>query len=81
MLFMGKPLMLQKEDDRRIETLRKRLGIPTKVGVVRAGLRLLEDEATRRERIRRWRRAARLVAISSRAVNREFRQYSRLKRL
>ncbi len=77
---MGKPLMLQERDDRRIEELKARLGARTKVDVVRAALDLLEREAERRARILRWRRAAQAAAASSRAVNAEFRPHSRLKK-
>lgn len=78
---MGKPLMIQEEDDRRIESLKRRLGIERKVDVVRAGIVLLEREAERRERIRRWKRAATLVAPASREMNAEFQAHSRLKRI
>jgi hypothetical protein len=77
---MGKPLMIQEEDERRIELLKRRLGIRHKVGVVRAGIELLEREAERRERVRRWRRSAALAAATSREVNAEFQSHSRLKR-
>ncbi len=77
---MGKLLMLQEEDDRRIEALKAKLRAPTKVAVVRAGLDLLEREALRAARIKRWRRAVRLAATESRRVNAEFRSHSRLKR-
>ena len=77
---MGKPLMIQEEDERRIESLKRRLGIEHKVDVLRAGIDLLEREAERRERIRRWKRATALVARTSREVNAEFRAHSRLKR-
>ena len=78
---MGKPLMIQEEDERRIESLKRRLGIQSKVGVLRAGIDLLEREAERRERIRRWKRAAAVVASTSREVNAEFQAHSRLKRI
>jgi hypothetical protein len=78
---VGKALMIQEADDRRIESLKRRLGIDRKVDVVRAGIDLLEQEAERRERIRRWTRAAALAAPTSRDVNAEFRAHSRLKRL
>ncbi len=78
---MGKPLMLQEIDDRRIENLKKRVGLRTKVDVVRAGLDLLERDAERRMRVARWRRAARVVAASSREVNAEFRTNARWRRL
>ena len=77
---MGKPLMIQEEDERRIEMLKRRLKIARKVDIVRAGIALLEKEADRRERILRWKRAASLAARTSQEVNAEFRPYSRLKR-
>ena len=78
---MGKPMMIQEADERRIDSLKRRLGIERKVDVLRAGIDLLEREAGRRERIRRWKRAAALVAPTSREVNAEFQAHSRLKRI
>ena len=75
---MGKPLMIQEEDDKRIEQLRKRLGIKTKVQVVREALRLLEKDALKLERIERWKKAAKAVSKSSKAVLSDFMTYSRL---
>lgn len=77
---MGKLLMIQEEDERRIDSLKRRLKIARKVDIVRAGIDLLEKEADRRERIVRWKRAAALAARTSQEVNAEFRPYSRLKR-
>jgi hypothetical protein len=78
---MGKPLMIQEEDEQRIDSLKRRLGIRSKVDVLRAGIELLEKEVERKERIRRWKRAVSLVAKTSREVNAEFRSHSRLKRI
>jgi hypothetical protein len=77
---MGKPLMIQAADDSRIDALKARLHVPTKIGVVRAALDLLEQEAERRERVARWQRAARRAAATSRRVNADFRAHSRLAR-
>ena len=77
---MGKPLTIQADDDRRIERLKARLEIGTKIDVVRAGLALLEQDALRRDRLERWKRAAARVAADSARVNAEFRAHSRLKR-
>ena len=77
---MGKPLMIQEEDERRIDSLKRRLKIARKVDIVRAGIDLLEKEADRRERILRWKRAAAIATRTSQEVNTEFRLYSRLKR-
>jgi hypothetical protein len=73
--------MLQQADDERITALKKRLGAPTKIAVVRSALDLLERDAEKAERIARWRKAARLVAPESRKVSREFQRHSRLGRL
>ena len=77
---MGKLLMIQEEDDRRIDNLKRRLKIARKVDILRAGIDLLEKEADRRERILRWKRSVALVAKTSQEVNADFRPYSRLKR-
>ena len=77
---MGKPLMIQEDDDRRIEQLKRRLGIGTKIAVVRAGMALLEQDALRRERLEQWKRAAARVALGSARVNAEVRAHFRLKR-
>ncbi len=77
---MGKLLMIQEEDERRIENLKRRLGIRHKVDVLRAGIDLLEKEAERGERVSRWKRSTALVAKTSREVNAEFQTHSRLKR-
>ena len=77
---MGKPLMIQEDDDRRIQRLQERLGIRRKVDVVRAGMTLLEQEADRQTRVARWQRAAALAAPTSKVVNADFQTSSRLKR-
>jgi hypothetical protein len=73
--------MLQEDDAERIESLKKRLGARTKIDVVRSALDLLERDANRAEQVARWRKAVGLVARGSRAVLREFRPHSRLRRL
>jgi ATP-dependent Lon protease len=77
--FMGIPLMIQKEDNQRIELLKKDLCIQTKIDVVRAALTLLEKESERIKKIQRWKKAAKLVAKNSKKVNKEFQKYSRMK--
>lgn len=72
--------MLQEEDDRRIERLKRRTWARSKVDVVRAGLDLLERETEREARVRRWRRASATAAASSREINAAFRRHSRLAR-
>jgi archaellum component FlaC len=76
---MGKPLMIQQEDNDRIEQLKKDLGINKKIDVIRAALQLLENEAERIKRIKRWKHATKLVAKSSRTINKEFQRHSRIK--
>ena len=77
---MGKSLMIQEADDERLESLKKRLGLESKIGVVRAGIDLLEKEADRQDKLKRWRRAAALAAKTSREVNEDFRRYSEIKK-
>ena len=69
---MGIPLMIQEADNRRIENLKKDFGIHKKIEVIRAGLELLEKEAARIKRIKRWKQAAKVVAKNSREINKEF---------
>lgn len=76
---MGIPLMIQEMDNERIEALKKEFGIHKKIDVIRAGLKLLEHEAQRIQKINRWKRAARLVAKSSQEVNSDFQAHSRMK--
>jgi hypothetical protein len=76
---MGKPLMIQPQDDERIEHLKKDLKISKKIDVIRAALTLLENEANRIKRVQRWKNAARLVSKNSQAINKEFQAHSRLK--
>jgi len=76
---MGKPLMIQEKDDKRIENLKKDFGLHKKIEVIRAGLDLLEKESDHIKKINRWRRAAKLVAKSSEEINQEYQALSRIK--
>ena len=80
---MGKLVMIQEEDNRRIEILKKDFGIQKKIDVIRAGLGLLEKEARRLKRIKQWKKAARLVAKNSLQIHKEFQPHlsSRMKSL
>ncbi len=80
-IYMGRPLMIQEADDRRLEDLKKEMGAKTKVQVLRDALEVLEKNIEREKRVKRWKRAAVLVSKESAKVNKEFRPYSRLKRL
>ena len=76
---MGIPLMIQEKDNIQIEHLKKDLGISKKIDVVRAALALLEKEAARLKRIKRWKHAAKVVAKSSAEINKAFQRHSRIK--
>ncbi len=76
---MGVPFMIQEADNRRIENLKKGLGIHKKIEVIRAGLALLENEMLRSKRIKQWKHAAKLAAKSSHEINKEFQPHSRMK--
>lgn len=77
---MGQPLTIQPDDDRRLESLKKTLGARSKVEVLRRALDSLEENLLREKRLKRWNRAARLVADQSAAINREFQTKSLLKK-
>ncbi len=76
---MGKPLTIQKEDDAKIESLKKQLGLSTKIEVVRSALNLLQAEASRLSRVKRWQRAAKIVGDSGLEVQKEFSNSKRFK--
>ena len=78
---MGKPLMIQPEDDNRIESLKEQTGARSKVDVVRAALTLLEEDVKRSERVKRWERAAKVVGKSGLDVLKEFQTKERFKSL
>ena len=78
---MGKPLMIQLDDDKRIEDLKKKTGAKTKIDVVRAALTLLEHDVKRTEKIQRWQRAAKIVGRSGLDVAKDFQTKDRFKKL
>ena len=78
---MGKPLMIQPEDDNRIESLKEKTVARSKVDVVRAALTLLEEDVKRSERVKRWERAAKVVGKSGLDVLKEFQTKERFKNL
>ncbi len=78
---MGKPLMIQLDDEKKINELKEKLHAKTKIEVVRAGLELLSNAVSRKEKAERWKKAAALVADSSKEVNLEFQTHSRFKKL
>ena len=78
---MGKPLMIQPEDDNRIQILKEKTGAKSKVDVVRTALSLLEAAVKRAERIKRWERAAKIVGKSGLDVLKEFQTAERFKNL
>ena len=78
---MGKPLMIQPDDDNRIESLKEKTGAKSKVDVVRAALSLLEEDIKRSERVKRWERAAKVVGKSGLEVLKEFQTTERFKKL
>ena len=78
---MGKPLMMQPEDDNRIEVLKKKTGAKSKVDVVRTALALLEADVKRAERVKRWEKAAKVIGSSGLEVLKEFQTPERFKNL
>lgn len=78
---MGKPLMIQIEDDSLIERLKEKIGAKTKIEVVRSALALLEADVSRLERIKRWEKSAKIVGKSGLNVLKDFRASGRFKNL
>ncbi len=56
-------LKILEQDDKKIEQLRRRLGLKSKVAVVREGLQMLEQKIEREKKLQAYRRAARLAAV------------------
>ena len=77
---MGILLMLQEKDNERIEHLKKDFGIHKKIEVIRIALTLMEKEAQRINRIKRWKHASKLVAKHSHGINKEFQRHSLIKK-
>lgn len=78
---MGKPLMIQIEDDDRIEDLKEKTGAKSKVDVIRRALTLLEEDVMRSERIKRWEKAAKIVGKSGLSELKVFQTSGRFKNL
>ncbi len=76
---MGKPLIIQESDDKRIKFLKKAFGLHRKIDVIRAGLNLLEQEAEYIKRVKQWKHAVQLVVKSSQVINKEFQAHSGMK--
>jgi hypothetical protein len=77
---MGKPLMIQEHDDKKINELKEKTGMKTKIDVVRSALNLLEAEVDRIERVKRWGLAVKTIGNSSREVREDFKKFSCLKK-
>lgn len=77
---MGKPLTIQLEDDQRLESLKKTLGVSTKIDVLRKALDSLEARLHRQKQIEGWVQATHLVAKQSAKINKEFQPHSLLKK-
>ncbi len=78
---MGKPLMIQEHDDEKIEDLKEKTGMKTKIDVVRSALNLLEAEVERRNRVKRWQKAVKVVGDSGLDVMSGFKRAGRFKKL
>lgn len=78
---MGKPLMIQIEDDARIEKLKEKIGAKTKIDVVRTALKLLEADISKAERVKRWEKAAKLIGKSGLDILKEFQTSTRFKNI
>lgn len=78
---MGKPLMIQEKDNEKIEELKKKLGMKTKIEVLRTALVLLEEKLSKEARINRWKKASKIVGTSDMEVLKEFQTEKRFENL
>lgn len=78
---MGKPMMIQTEDELQILKLKEKMGAKTKIEVLRKALDLLEAELKHQEKIERWMKSAKIVKDSGLEVLKEFETKSRFKNL
>jgi hypothetical protein len=78
---MGKPLTIKPEDDIRLLHLKKQTGAKSKVEVIRNALSLLEQEIAKQVRIKKWKKAAILVADNSFEVFKDFNVSKRFEKL
>ncbi len=78
---MGKPLMIQEQDNEKIEELKKKLGMKTKIEVLRSALVLLEEKLLKEARIKRWKNASHIVGAASMEVLKEFQTKKRFEKL
>lgn len=78
---MGKPLMIQEQDNDKIEELKEKLGMKTKIEVLRSALVLLEEKLSKEARIKRWKNASHIVGTASMEILKEFQTEKRFKKL
>jgi hypothetical protein len=78
---MGKPLMIQQHDNDKIEELKEKLGMKTKIEVLRSALILLEEKLLKEARIKRWKKASHIVGNSSMEVLKKFQTKKRFEKL
>ena len=75
---MGKPMMIQEEDDKRIERLKKKLNSKTKVDVLRSALSLLENHFMELEREELLTKAVKAVIEDQSADDFEFQKNKKI---
>jgi len=69
---MGKPLTIKESDDEKLLTLKEQTGAKSKVEVLRIALNLLELDIAKKDRIKRWKKSARIVGDSGLEVLNDF---------
>ena len=78
---MGVPITIKTEDDERLLLLKEQTKSKSKVDVIRKALSLLELDINKKERIKRWKKAAAIVGDSSLEVLHEFKTKNRFDKL
>ena len=78
---MGIPLTIKPEDNEKLLLLKKQTGAKSKVEVLRTALTLYELQVAKKERIKKWKKAASLIGDTSLEVLNDFKTKNRFENL
>lgn len=78
---MGIPLTIKPEDNEKLLFLKKRTGAKSKVEVLRTALNLYDLQVAKKERIKKWQKAASLIGDTSLEVLSDFKTKNRFEDL
>ena len=78
---MGKPLMIQEEDNDQIEFLKEKIKAKTKIDVLRTALNLLAEKIEKEEQQKQWEKAVHAVGNSGMETLKDFKITNRFRNL